>query len=69
LRNVRVPTLVVHGTADPLVNVSGGLRTSEAIEGSELLLLDGMGHDFPPTFYGQVIDAVSKLAASANANS
>jgi pimeloyl-ACP methyl ester carboxylesterase len=68
LRNVHVPTLVVHGTADPLVDVSGGVRTAEAIEGAELLLLEGMGHDFPPKFYGQVIDAVSALAQTANAN-
>jgi pimeloyl-ACP methyl ester carboxylesterase len=68
LRNVHVPTVVIHGTADPLVDVSGGVRTAEAIEGSELILLEGMGHDFPPNFYGQVIDAISTLAQKANAN-
>ena len=48
--------------------MSGGRRTAEMIEGSELLLLEGMGHDFAPNFYGQVIDAISTLAQKANAN-
>ncbi|SDD48618.1 alpha/beta fold hydrolase [Nocardioides lianchengensis] len=47
LRGIRVPTLVVHGLADKMVHVSGGRATAAAVPGSELLLVDGMGHDLP----------------------
>jgi pimeloyl-ACP methyl ester carboxylesterase len=48
LRNVRVPTLVIHGLADPMVDVSGGRATAEAIPGAELILIEGMGHSLAP---------------------
>ena len=44
---LRVPSLVIHGTHDKMVHVSGGRATSQAIPGSELLLVPGMGHDVP----------------------
>ena len=65
LRTLQVPALVIHGTADPLVQPSGGQRTAELIPGAELLMLEGMGHDLPPHFWGEIIDAIEKLAAQA----
>jgi len=54
LRTLRMPVLVIHGLQDRMVHVSGGRATSTATHGSELLLIDGMGHDLPrglwPTF-------------------
>ena len=47
LREVSVPTLVIHGLADRLVHVSGGRATAHAVPGAELLLIPGMGHDLP----------------------
>ena len=47
LRDLTVPTLVIHGLADKMVHVSGGRATARAIPGSELLLVPGMGHDLP----------------------
>jgi pimeloyl-ACP methyl ester carboxylesterase len=47
LANVTVPTIVIHGTSDPLVPVEGGKDTAEAIPGAQLLLIEGMGHDLP----------------------
>lgn len=67
LRSVRVPTLVVHGAADALVNVSGGKATAAAIEGSELLLVDGMSHDLPQGAWPQIVDAIDNLASRADA--
>ena len=43
----RLPALVVHGAADPLIGVSGGRATAAAIPGSELLVIDGVGHEAP----------------------
>ncbi|MCE5264827.1 MAG: alpha/beta fold hydrolase [Deltaproteobacteria bacterium] len=47
LAAVKAPTLVIHGTDDPLVPVEAGQDTARAIPGSELLLIEGMGHDIP----------------------
>jgi NADH:ubiquinone oxidoreductase subunit F (NADH-binding)/Pyruvate/2-oxoacid:ferredoxin oxidoreductase delta subunit len=42
LASVHVPTLVVHGTRDPLVPVEGGKDTAKAIPGAHLMLIEGM---------------------------
>lgn len=65
LRDVHVPTLVVHGMADRMVHVSGGRATAAAIPGAELLLVDGMGHDLPPDLYSTLVDAITRTAARA----
>jgi pimeloyl-ACP methyl ester carboxylesterase len=67
LRTVEVPALVVHGDSDPLVTPSGGARTAEVIPGAELLVLEGMGHDLPPVYWPQVVEAVTKVAARSAA--
>ncbi len=48
---------MIHGLSDRMVHVSGGRATSAAIPGSELLLVDGMGHDLPPEIWESVTDA------------
>ena len=47
LASVFVPTLVIHGTDDPVVPVEAGRETAEAIPGAHLMLIEGMGHDLP----------------------
>jgi pimeloyl-ACP methyl ester carboxylesterase len=47
LASVKVPALVIHGTADPLVSVEGGKDTAKSIPGAQLMLIEGMGHDLP----------------------
>ncbi|HEY4927893.1 MAG TPA: alpha/beta hydrolase [Acidimicrobiales bacterium] len=47
LAGVSVPSLVVHGAADPLVTLPGGEATAAAVPGAELWVVDGMGHDLP----------------------
>ncbi len=49
LRQVRTPTLVLHGSADPLVHCSGGKAVARSIPGARLELIEGWGHDWPPT--------------------
>ena len=58
LGSVEVPTLVLHGDADALVDPSGGRRTAEAVPGARFVLLEGMGHDYPPQYWDQIIDLV-----------
>jgi pimeloyl-ACP methyl ester carboxylesterase len=64
LTAVTVPTLVIHGDADPLVPVEGGIDTAETIPGAELLIIEGMGHDLPPAVAPRVIEAIVRHAAS-----
>jgi pimeloyl-ACP methyl ester carboxylesterase len=65
LRQIVAPTLVVHGTADPLVRPSGGRATARAIKGAKLLSVPGMGHDLPRAIWQQLIEAIVENAARA----
>ena len=69
LRRIVAPTLVVHGTADPLVAPSGGRATARAIPGAELMMIEGMGHDLPRAIWPRLIDAIAELAARADEHS
>jgi pimeloyl-ACP methyl ester carboxylesterase len=62
LSQVRVPTLVVHGGADPLVDVSGGRATAAAIPGADLRVIEGMGHDIPRVHWESIVDGIASLA-------
>lgn len=66
LRNVRVPTLVIHGLSDRLVHVSGGRATAAAIPDAELLLVPGMGHDMPRQLWPTFADGIERTAARAH---
>jgi pimeloyl-ACP methyl ester carboxylesterase len=68
VRAIAVPTLVIHGDSDPLINVSAGRRTAELIAGSELLIIPGMGHDLPRQVWPAIVGAVSALADRAEAD-
>jgi pimeloyl-ACP methyl ester carboxylesterase len=63
LGELRLPTLVVHGTADPLVDVSGGRATAAAIRGAELLEVEGMGHDLPREVWPRFLDRLDDVVA------
>jgi pimeloyl-ACP methyl ester carboxylesterase len=67
LRQVSVPTLVIHGTVDPMCHPSGGEATAQAIPGARLELIDGMGHDLPPGAWPQIIGAIADNARRADA--
>jgi pimeloyl-ACP methyl ester carboxylesterase len=67
LRELRVPTAVVHGRGDPLVPFRGGRATARAIRGARLIEIPGMRHDLPPEVWPQVIDAIVETAARAGA--
>jgi pimeloyl-ACP methyl ester carboxylesterase len=59
LRSLEVPTLVIHGTEDKLVQPSGGERTAEVVPDAKLLIVEGMGHDLPPQLWPRIVDAVT----------
>jgi pimeloyl-ACP methyl ester carboxylesterase len=65
LRRIRVPTAVIHGEQDPLVNVSGGRATAVAIPNAELVILPGMGHDLPRDLWPRIIDIIARTTNRA----
>ena len=66
LREVTVPTLVMHGSADTLLDPSGGRRTAELVPGARFVLLEGMGHDYPEAYWDEWVDLVTTHANEAD---
>lgn len=62
LQSVSVPTLVIHGDADPLVLVEGGIATAKAIPAAKLVRIPSMGHALPVSLWPQIIDAIAARA-------
>jgi pimeloyl-ACP methyl ester carboxylesterase len=67
LASVKAPTLVIHGSVDPLVHPAAGKDTAASIPGAKLLLIEGMGHALPLPMWPQIIDAIDKHARAASA--
>jgi pimeloyl-ACP methyl ester carboxylesterase len=67
LRRVALPTMVLHGSADTLIDPSGGRRTAELIPGARFVLLEGMGHDYPEAYWDEWVDLVADHAARTDA--
>jgi pimeloyl-ACP methyl ester carboxylesterase len=65
LRTLSLPTVVIHGTDDPLIDVSGGKATAAAIPGAELVLIEGMGHDLPVELWPRLVDLIVANAERA----
>ena len=66
LSALSVPTVVIHGTKDRLVNPSGGRATAKAIPGARLVEIEGMGHDLPRGAWPQLIEAIAGNADRAS---
>ena len=62
LRQIMVPTLVIHGEDDPLVPIAGGRDTAATIPGARLMTVPGMGHDLPLALVDTLADAISDHA-------
>jgi pimeloyl-ACP methyl ester carboxylesterase len=58
LKEMDVPLLVIHGTADPVYPIAHGLALAGAVDGATLLQLDGGGHELNPEHWDTIIDAI-----------
>jgi pimeloyl-ACP methyl ester carboxylesterase len=58
LEKLTIPTLVIHGSCDPLVPPAGGVDTADAVPGARLMMISGMGHDFPVEIHDRLVEAM-----------
>jgi pimeloyl-ACP methyl ester carboxylesterase len=58
LRDLRVPTLVMHGTEDPALPYPHGVALADEIPGASLLPLEGVGHGLPRGCWPTAVPAV-----------
>jgi pimeloyl-ACP methyl ester carboxylesterase len=67
LRRLTVPTTVIHGRVDPLIQVSGGEATAAAIPDARLVVFDEMGHDLPEVYWPTYVRELVAVADRADA--
>ena len=69
LKKLRCPALVLHGADDPVIPAAAAKDTAESIPGAELIIIPGMGHDFPPAlapvYLKQIGNFVDRVEARA----
>lgn len=65
LKDLDVPTLVVHGTEDPILPYEHGVALAETIPGAAFLTLEGAGHEMPDMYLDGMIDAMMEVSARA----
>lgn len=58
LHDLKVPLLVIHGTADPIFPVEHGAALAEAVAGARLVRIEGGGHELHPDDWPAIIDAI-----------
>lgn len=64
LANLDLPTLVIHGSRDTLIQPDGGEHTAEVIPGAKFVLIDGMGHDYPEAVWDRWVSEWSGFVAT-----
>jgi pimeloyl-ACP methyl ester carboxylesterase len=62
LRDTRVPTLVIHGTRDPMFPISAGRDLARLMPAATWLPISGMGHDLPEPIWPTIVAAIARHA-------
>jgi pimeloyl-ACP methyl ester carboxylesterase len=63
-RRITAPTVVIHGSEDPMVRRRNGRNVARAIEGARYVVVDGMGHDLPEPVWRPVVEALTENFAA-----
>ena len=63
LGEIRAPTLVIHGDEDPILPLDHGQAIAAGIDGAELLVMEGVGHEIPDQVLDRVIPAILQITA------
>lgn len=67
LPGIKAPTLVIHGSEDPLLPVEHAHDTARLIPGAELEVIEGMGHNLPPQLNMRLTTLIGRHAKAARA--
>jgi len=67
LQSIKTPALVIHGDSDRMCDVSGGVATAEAIQGAELVVIEGMGHNLPRPLWPRIASLIADLVTRVEA--
>jgi pimeloyl-ACP methyl ester carboxylesterase len=65
LKKITAPTLVIHGSKDPLAPLEGGKDSARNIKGARLEIIEGMAHDLPKKFLPQITALIVDHVKSA----
>lgn len=65
IKKIKAPTLVIHGSHDPVIPVSAGMDTAKQIRKSRLKVIEGMGHNFPPVLTEKITHWIAKHVKKA----
>ena len=66
LKEIKIPTLVIHGSEDPLIPLEHGLVIAEQIEGSNLMIMEGVGHELPLQYIPKITNRLVSHFNSIN---
>jgi pimeloyl-ACP methyl ester carboxylesterase len=64
-RQITAPTVVLHGSEDPMLRLRNGRGVAAAIPGARFIVIDGMGHDLPRPVWRPVVEALTETFARA----
>jgi pimeloyl-ACP methyl ester carboxylesterase len=64
-RRISAPTVVIHGSEDPMVRPRNGRNVARAIAGARYVVVDGMGHDLPEPVWRPIVEALTENMTSA----
>ena len=62
---IRLPTQIIHGAADPLVPLAAGRDLAAKIPGAEIDVIPGMGHDLPVALWPRFVAGIASAAGRA----
>lgn len=65
MKKIKAPTLVIHGSDDPVIPLAGGQDTAKRIRDAKLKVVDGMGHNFPPALMKKMTKWISRHVKKA----
>ena len=59
LQQIATPTLVIHGTGDPLLPVQAGREIADMVPGAQFMPFENMGHDLPARYRGKIAGLIA----------
>ena len=65
LPEIKAPTLVIHGTEDPILPLEHGMILAEKIPNAKKFIMEGVGHEMPEQLMKEIITEMIKLFGQA----